>query len=207
MRRGRYRFRFLNASNARVYEFRLSTRQKMLIIGTDSWLLPRAIQVEIFQLNPAQRHDVIIDFQDAPDEVFLENIMIQDDGRKARGVDPDQPTPLLKFEVSGWNEAVTPIGDGTVIRGIRGENPGGQWSPHREDEIVNARRFRFDRSGSAWTVNNRFFNPRRADAVPELGAGAERWFFENSSGGWWHPIHTHLEGFQVQTVNGKPPRR
>lgn len=51
---------------------------------------------------------------------------LQDDGRKARGVDPDQPTPLLKFEVSAWNDAVTPIGDGTVIRGIRGEDPGGR---------------------------------------------------------------------------------
>ncbi len=208
VRRGRYRFRFLNASSARIYEIRLSTRQKMLIVGTDSWLLPRAIEVESFQLNQGQRHDVIIDFQDAPDEVFVENIMHQTDGRKAKEVDPDkQRDLLLKFEVSGENESVTAIEDGTVIRGINGIDSGGQWSPHRAEEIVNTRRFRFERANGAWTVNNRFFNPRRADAVPALGVGAERWLFENTSGGWWHPIHTHLEGFQTQTINGQPPRR
>jgi FtsP/CotA-like multicopper oxidase with cupredoxin domain len=207
VQRGRYRFRFLNASNARIYEIRLSTRQKMLIIGTDSWLLPRAIEVESFRLNQSQRHDVIIDFRDAPDEVFVENIMIQEDGRKGKEVDPDEPTPLLKFEVSGADESATEIGDGTVIRGLAGIDVGGQWSPHREDEIVNTRHFRFDRANGAWTVNNRFFNPRRADAVPVLGKGAERWFFENKAGGWWHPIHTHLEGFQIKTINGEPPRR
>ena len=40
-----------------------------------------------------------------------------------------------------------------------------------------------------------------------LGVGAERWFIENKSGGWWHPIHTHLEGHQIQTIDGKLPRR
>ena len=207
VQRGRYRFRFLNASSARIYEIRLSTRQKMLIVGTDSWLLPRAIEVESLRLNQGQRHDVIIDFQGAPDEVFVENIMIQEDGRKGKEVDPDEPTPLLKFEVSGAYESATEIGDGTVIRGLAGIDVGGQWSPHREDEIVNTRHFRFDRANGAWTVNNRLFNPRRADAAPALGVGGERWLFENKAGGWWHPIHTHLEGFQIQTIDGKLPRR
>jgi len=40
--------------------------------------------------------------------------------------------------------------------------------------------------------------------VPELGT-AEQWTFENSSGGWWHPAHTHLEGFQIKTLNEKAP--
>ncbi len=207
--RRKYRFRFLNASSARIYQIRLSTRQKMCIIGTDSWLLPRAIEVESFQLNQGQRHDVIIDFRDAPDEVFVENIMLQTDGRKAKEVDPRKQRDLLiKFEVMPGSVGVeTECRDGTVIRGLAGIDTDGQWTPIRESEIVETRRFRFDRSNGAWTVNNRFFNPRRADAVPELGVGAERWFFENSSGGWWHPIHTHLEGFQIQAINGRLPAR
>ena len=58
----KYRFRILNASNARVYEMRLSSGQKMCIIGTDSWLLPRGIEVESFEVSSGMRHDVIIDF-------------------------------------------------------------------------------------------------------------------------------------------------
>ena len=104
--RRKYRFRILNASNARAYELRLSTRQKMCIIGTDSWLLPRAIEVESFQIGHGQRHDVIVDFRDAPDEVYLENILVQTDGRGAKEVDPSQERDLLlKFEVSGANSS------------------------------------------------------------------------------------------------------
>jgi FtsP/CotA-like multicopper oxidase with cupredoxin domain len=186
----------------------------MSIIGTDSWLLPRAIEVESFQLAQGQRHDVIIDFRDAPDEVFIENILVQTDGRGAKEVDPSRERDLLlKFEVSGRNSAEPRCSEGTVIRGFagidgaqNGELPG-QFSFHRQEEIVGTRTFKFGRSLGAWTINNQFFNPRRADATPVLGRGAERWIFENGGGGWWHPVHTHLEGFQIKTVNGKPPRR
>lgn len=206
--RRKYRFRFLNASNARVYELRLSNRQKMSIIGTDSWLLPRAIEVERFQLAQGQRHEVIIDFRNAPDEVYLENIMLQKDGRGPKEIDPSKARDLLlKFEVSGPNSSEERVVDGTVIRGFKGIDPDGQFAFEREDEIVRTRRFEFDRSNGGWTINNRFFNPRRADAVPELGYGAERWIFENGSGGWWHPVHPHLEGFQIKKVNGRLPRR
>ena len=70
-------------------------------------------------------------------------------------------------------------------------------------DVVATREFRFDRSNGAWTVNNRFFNPLRADAVPELGT-MERWFLTNDSGGWWHPIHLHLDGMQVLRQESRP---
>lgn len=195
--RRKYRFRILNASNARVYQLRLSNGQPFLVFGADTWLFPKAGLVKSFELAMGQRHDVIIDFRNAHDEVFLENIMIQTNGRKGDGVDPNKPTPLLKFVVTGtpvMNDAT--IDDGTIIRD--------QWAPISENDVVATRSFEFNRSLGAWTINGRFFNPRRADAVPELGS-TEEWTFENGGGGWWHPIHTHLEGFQIQTLNGKTP--
>lgn len=206
--RRKYRLRILNASNARVYELRLSTRRKMCIIGTDSWLLPRAVEVETFQLVQGQRHDIIVDFRDAPDEVYLENILVQVEGKKPEGIDPSRRVGLMKFLVSGPNHASEPrCVDGMPIRGLAGIDPGGQYEPIAESEVVAARRFEFDRGRGVWTVNGRIFNPRRADALPELGYGAERWTLLNDSGGWWHPIHPHLEGFQIQRVNGRLPRR
>jgi FtsP/CotA-like multicopper oxidase with cupredoxin domain len=197
VQRRKYRFRILNASSARIYQLRLSSGQPFLIFGADTWLFPRAGVVKSFELAPGQRHDVIIDFRHAPDEVFLDNIMLQTDGRKGDKVDPNQPTPLLKFVVKGSPAAndVT-ITDGTIIRD--------QWEPISHNDVLATRSFRFDSSLGAWTINGRFFNPRRADAVPELGT-AEEWTVENSAGGWWHPIHTHLEGFQIQSLNGKKP--
>jgi FtsP/CotA-like multicopper oxidase with cupredoxin domain len=197
VQRRKYRFRILNASSARMYQLRLSNGQPFLVFGADTWLFPRAGVVKTFELAPGQRHDVIIDFRHAPDEVFLDNIMLQTDGRKGDKVDPSQPTPLLKFVVKGApvDNDVT-ITDGTIIRD--------QWEPISRNEVVAARSFKFERSLGAWVVNGRFFNPRRADAVPELGT-AEEWTVENGGGGWWHPIHTHLEGFQIQSLNGKRP--
>ena len=208
----KYRFRLLNGCNARILELRLSGGQKMCIIGTDSWLLPYAVEVESFEVSSGMRHDVIIDFSgyEGGDEVFLENIMIQTDGRKSKKVDPDNPTPFVKFVVKGGTYvSEDPCEDGTVIRGIQGvdTDPEGQWAQIREDEIVAQRYFRFDRAMGAFTVNNRFFNPRRSDANPKLGVGAEEWLWENKSGGWDHPIHTHLEGHQVITINGELPRK
>ncbi len=197
VQRRKYRFRILNASSARIYQLRLSSGQPFLIFGADTWLFPRAGVVKTFEIAPGQRHDVIIDFRHAPDEVFLDNIMLQTDGRKGDKVDPNQPTPLLKFVVKGSPMAndVT-ITDGTIIRD--------QWAPISDNDVVATRSFVADRSLGAWTINNRFFNPRRADAVPELGT-TEQWTFENGGGGWWHPFHTHLEGFQIQRLNGKRP--
>jgi FtsP/CotA-like multicopper oxidase with cupredoxin domain len=197
VQRRKYRFRILNASNARVYQLRLSNGQPFLVFGADSWLFPRAGLVKNFELASGQRHDVIIDFRNAPNEVFLENIMIQTSGRKGDGVDPNKPTALMKFVVTGApvaNDVI--IDDGTIIRD--------QWAPISDNEVVATRSFVSDRALGAWTINNRFFNPRRADAVPELGT-TEEWTFENSSGGWWHPFHTHLEGFQIKSLNGKTP--
>jgi FtsP/CotA-like multicopper oxidase with cupredoxin domain len=207
--RRKYRFRFLNGSNARTYEIRLSSKQKMAIIGTDSWLLPRAVEAESMEFSSGMRHDVIVDFSEYEDgeDVYLENIMIQTDGRKGKKVDPNKPTPLLQFRVRGDKHHEMPVVDGTVIRGIAGVDVGGQWSPITQDEVVETRYWRFDRSMGAWTINNQFFNPRRSDADTKLGVGAEKWIFENKAGGWWHPIHTHLEGHQVQTIDGELPRR
>ena len=90
----------------------------------------------------------------------------------------------------------SPSGPGTLLR---------PHEPIHADELVGGTRtFTFNRSHGAWTINNMFFSPRRADAVPLLES-AERWILENKSGGWWHPIHLHLEAHQVQKINGKIP--
>jgi spore coat protein A len=34
----------------------------------------------------------------------------------------------------------------------------------------------------------------------------EIWEVENSSGGWFHPLHVHLVDFRVLSRNGGPPR-
>ena len=82
MERRKYRLRILNGCNARFLEVRLSNGQPFTRIGKDSWLYPQAIEQSIMMLSSGQRADVVIDFTNAPAEVYLENILAQDNGRK-----------------------------------------------------------------------------------------------------------------------------
>ncbi len=58
----KYRFRILNAANARFFELSLDNGQSFEVIGTDQGLLERSVKVKKFLLAPAERIDVIIDF-------------------------------------------------------------------------------------------------------------------------------------------------
>jgi spore coat protein A len=62
----RYRFRILNASNARHLELTLDPRPKegpvILQIGSDGGLLEPAVPHRTLPIAPAERFDVIIDF-------------------------------------------------------------------------------------------------------------------------------------------------
>jgi len=200
--RRKYRFRILNGSNARFWELRLSSEDlKFIQIGNDSWLLGEAVVPVSFALDgtrpntvhltPAERADVVIDFRHAPDEVFLENIVIQDDGRRPTSI-AIPGTPVLKFVVEGPPvENDVTVDAGTILR---------PHTPIRGDEIVRTRIFEFERTGGHWAINGQFFNPGRDDASPEPGT-AERWILKNKGGGWAHPIHMHLEAHQIQDLS------
>ena len=193
--RKKYRFRFLNGANARYFQLELSNGAPFLVIGTDTWLLPFAIQQASIPLAMSQRADVIIDFRTAPSEVFLMNVQQQDDPKKPGDI--RRPgVPVVKFVVK----------DGPAINNASAV-PGTLLRPHVRllpQEVVVTRTFDFERHGGNWVINRKTFNPNRNDATPSLGA-VERWNFRNGSGGWTHPIHVHLEAMQIQTINGKAP--
>ncbi len=202
VQRRKYRFRVLNGCNARFLEMRLSNGQPFIGLGKDTWLFPRAIERSTLLLSMAQRADVVIDFTNAPNELFLENIMIQDDGRGPSGElearDTQTPgVPFLKFIVEGDRQPDSATVDvGSLLR------------PHElilPSEIKRTRVFEFMRRNGAWQINRQFFDPDTAQATPTLGT-AERWILRNNGGGWWHPIHIHLESHQIRRLNGRTPR-
>lgn len=202
VQRRKYRFRFLNGCNARFLEMRLSNGQPFIGLGKDTWLFPQAIERNTLLLSMAERADVVIDFTDAPNELFLENILQQNDGRGPKGDLEDRDTqipgvPFLKFIVEGDRQP-----DSATV------NVGTPLRPHvpiRSTEIVRSRVFEFTRRNGAWQINRQFFDPDTAQATPTLGT-AERWILRNTSGGWWHPIHIHLESHQVRRLNGRLPQ-
>ncbi len=202
VQRRKYRFRLLNGCNARILELALSNQQPFVRLGKDTWLYPAAIEQTTLMMAAGQRADVVIDFTDSPDEVFLQNILYQVDGRKPEGtldkpVHLDVPVPFLKFIVEGQPQPQNAtVQVGTALRPHRTLSPA---------EAVITRVFEFQRRNGAWQINQQYFNPNVATATPTLGS-VERWVFRNGGGGWWHPIHVHLNSQQVILLNGRPPK-
>src|SRR5437870_1924641 len=163
--RRKYRFRCLNGSNARVYQFFLSNGQSFVAIGTDSHLLEHPVTVNNFRIAPAERVEVVIDFTNTSigQEIFLVNRLQQTDGRKPDGlVSPG--TQILKFIVD--RDAADPS---QVPADLRLVTVGPQ------QLTVNAQRtFEFNRSDGAWQINSEFFDENRINAKPTRGT-AEIW--------------------------------
>ena len=62
VKRGLYRFRILNGSNARVYSLRLSSGHSMFQIGAEGGLLNSPVLLNQLVIAPGERADVLIDF-------------------------------------------------------------------------------------------------------------------------------------------------
>jgi FtsP/CotA-like multicopper oxidase with cupredoxin domain len=77
--------------------------------------------------------------------------------------------------------------------------------PVPDPERIYVREFNFERGRGAWQINKRFYDSCIANAVPQLWS-TELWILRNRSGGWWHPIHLHLESHQHLFVRAKNHR-
>ncbi|XP_072964181.1 multicopper oxidase LPR1 homolog 4-like [Typha angustifolia] len=66
VRRRKYRFRILNASNARYFNLTLSNNLPFYVIGSDSSYLAAPVATPTVILAPAELADVIIDFSQSP---------------------------------------------------------------------------------------------------------------------------------------------
>ena len=194
--RRKYRFRFLNGSSARFYEFFLSNGQPFTAIATDDHVLEHPVKVRSVRFGPAERVDVVVDFSGCSlnSEVFLVNRLEQTDGRKPGNlVSPG--TPLLKFIVN--RDAADPSRVPDTLRPVvTGPQ---QLLP----QVTVQRTFRFERSDGAWVINGQFFDENRVNAKPRRSS-AEIWNIE-AGGGWVHPVHIHLTEFFILSRNGAAP--
>jgi FtsP/CotA-like multicopper oxidase with cupredoxin domain len=203
VRRRKYRLRFLNGGNARIYQMYLTNDAgqtfPMTQIATEGGLLAHPIRnIQTFTLAMAERVEVVIDFGDpvfaGQQVVYIENRLAQTDGRKADGI-MSSGTRLLKL-VLGTVEA-DPSRVPDTLR---------PFARIRQAEIDAAERheFIFNRSGGVFTINDKPVDLEKP-AVTVKPNTPQVWRLTNNSGGWWHPIHVHLEFMRVLARNGAPP--
>ncbi|MBO0682071.1 MAG: multicopper oxidase family protein [Candidatus Dormibacteraeota bacterium] len=182
----RYRFRILNASNARRYRLALDPPPKhgspFVQIGSDQGLLAQPVAQQAIEIAQAERFDVVVDFSAYPTgtKVTLTNEF--DSGSTGR---------VMRFHVthSAGDESTVPP---RLSEGVEELS---------RSAATATRTFDFDRSNGMWMIDGQPFDPARMDARPKLEA-TEIWRLSTDQ---HHPIHLHLVHFQVLTRNrGKP---
>jgi FtsP/CotA-like multicopper oxidase with cupredoxin domain len=246
VKRRKYRFRCLDASIARIYELVLMSstcgpvaapgkqgqyslpdgQQSMQFtqIATDGGLMPFPIVRNSFELWPAKRREVVVDFtrymDGSPtkkgDVIYLVNIKQMTNGRKPNDstitlddgtivsdplFDPNYRVPLLKIVIGDD----PPMPDVSVVpKALRPLIPldplivGG--APRREFELQRSGAFGGE---TEWLINGFPFEPTVPLAFPQRGV-PEVWTIRNGGGGWVHPLHLHMEEHRVIARNGVP---
>ncbi|GIH20042.1 multicopper oxidase family protein [Rugosimonospora africana] len=180
----RYRFRILNASNARRFELALdpppADGPHFIQVGSDGGLLDRPVGHDLVPIAQAERFDVVIDFGQyrVGDRVTLIN-------RAGSG----PTTVVMQFRV------VREEADDSWVPGVLADMS--EFDALTPDRASGTRAMRFS-GGDPWEINNKPFDLHRVDANPKLGA-TEIWKISTSA---HHPVHLHLVQFKIIARTG-----
>jgi FtsP/CotA-like multicopper oxidase with cupredoxin domain len=188
----RYRFRVLNASQARVYRLGLSDGTPLTVIGNDGGLLAMAAEVDSVFLGVGERVDLLLDFATLPvgNRVMLKSLPFDVPGPPGSESSQGREMDLLELrrvegtgagepQLPGILSTVSPLGPPVAERLFALQSPG--------DEGVHR-------------INDLSFDMERVDEQIPLGQ-VERWVFRNDSA-LPHPMHLHGTQFQVQSRAG-----
>jgi len=250
--RRKYRFRFLDCSVSRVYDFKLMSStagpksaaslgyngdelegqyripdgqqcMKFTQIANDGGLLPFPIVRDNFELWPAKRREMVIDFtrysDGTPttkgDVIYLTNVMKMPNGRmwsnsSRFSPDPNYKVPVLKFIIgdSAPDNSQIP----TQMRAL--PPLPSNWSSMLDNRLI----FEVQRGSAGgeieWLINGKPFDPtvvgtslkNKAGLTPlaqQKKGSFNLWEIRNGGGGWVHPFHLHMEEHRTVMRNGK----
>jgi spore coat protein A, manganese oxidase len=199
--RRKYRFRILVASVSRSFRLALDSGDPLTVIATDGGLMPAPQPVTQLRAGMAERYEVVIDFAKYPvgRRVVLRNL------RQKNNIDYANTDKVMAFDVvapssSTANNAVPSVLDPA--------NPVMLLDPA---QAVAQRTMRLKRKNDRWTINGEVWQDvidsgfTKVFANPKLN-DVEVWTIQNTSGGWFHPLHIHLVDFKILDRNGRPPR-
>ncbi len=171
----KYRFRILNASNARFYFLTLEGGYPVHQIGTDQGLLSSPVDVTRISIAPGERADIVIDFHEAAGRnLMLKNLEVT----------------LMQFRVA----AAKSSDDSSLPKTLR------TVTPMLESSAVRTRRLTLQEYDNvlAQPMIHTLDGKRWHDPVSEKPVlnTTEIWEFLNLTDDT-HPIHLHLVRFQI----------
>lgn len=190
-----YRFRAVNASNARIYDLALSNGANLIIIGNDGGLLEKPVSLTHALLSPGERLDILIDFSkmSVGTEAFLQS--------NANSIANHGATTfkMLKFKVNAAENETFSLP--TTLSTI---------TPISISDSKRNRAFALPAAhamtGGAMhtgmhTINGKAYDMNRIDETVTAG-DTEIWEIDNSVGDEPHPMHLHGVQFQVLEKTG-----
>lgn len=184
--KGKVRFRLLNGSNARIYEFRLSNGQEFFQISSDGGLLEEPVKLNKLVLSSAERAELIVDFSNFKEDESVELT--------------DQDTSFMKFVVKGADKGPKEIP--SQLADI----------PEIDESMaVRTRKFVMQGMGSNVSINGKQMDMDRIDEQLKLH-DTEIWEITNegigmmgNNMGMAHPFHGHGTQFRILDRDGSPP--
>jgi spore coat protein A, manganese oxidase len=170
-----YRFRLLNASNARFFRLALGNGQSFMQIGTDQGMLARPVELTRLAIAPGERADLLIDFgRSANERITLKNeaydVMQFRVSAKASGTSAVVPARL---------PAVERLGEASAVRTR-------ELSLEEYDDVL-------DEPMTHLLNGKRWHDPVTEKPVLDT---TEIWSLVNVTDDA-HPIHLHLVRFQI----------
>jgi spore coat protein A len=209
--RGVYRFRVLNASNARFYHIKLPAGAPVYQIGTDGGLLNAPVRLNDLLLAPAERADLLVDFRKAAAgaKFQLTNDAVAPYSTPTAAPEDDE-APLrdvLQFTVTGAAGLQTPIP--STLRGGRNQPaalPALKATSTRSVMLNEIADPTVDEPVHGH-INNQFYadatgtKPRTTQIETPTLNTVEEWDIVNTTGDA-HPIHLHLTQFRILNRQG-----
>jgi FtsP/CotA-like multicopper oxidase with cupredoxin domain len=224
VKRGAYRVRILNASNARLLDLGLHTGDPMTLLGTDGGLLPTAARIDRILMGTGERADLIVDFSsfDPGTRVVLRSHAFEIPGMM--GMMGGMGGPPAGRGPGGMGRGPG-AGGGRMMGGAGGFPQGTPMdfvefrvgderaapAPRLPDRLRDERgpvptadsvrrSFHFESMMMRHTINGRAFDMERVDVEVPLGR-TEVWTFVNDTG-FAHPVHVHAGQFRVLSRAG-----
>lgn len=199
VKKGWYRFRLVNASNARIYHIGFSDNRTFHVIGSDGGLLSSAATTQTIPLAPGERYDLLVDLSDLATGSNIRIVSRQYTPPIGQMGSPTYP-PGLPFDILRLDavdgQGMTyniPATLSAIERYIPGEATRTRVFELAMQMIMGM--------GMNHTINGKLFEMDRIDERVPRGS-LEIWELVNKDDDMTHPMHIHGGQFQILSRNG-----
>jgi FtsP/CotA-like multicopper oxidase with cupredoxin domain len=219
VQRRTYRFRILDCSISRSFNWRLSNGMPLQVVATDGGLMPQGVAVTSMRHGGAERYEVVIDFSKVPAGTKRVELL---NGSNKNNRDYEFTGKVMAFDLLDTPVTKTRATFETYDTATPVQEPDPTWNRNYDKLVLNPnvevfkiptagpytrRAFRVERSGGEWIFGDTTWHQVEAsDFTKILGAPAvdavEIWEITNKSGGWFHPVHIHLLDFRILSRTG-----